>query len=295
MITDGLALRERAFLYVEHIAHDQGGVVTRRELEAFMVDGQQLKLIAPMQGINNPKVLEATISVVSSPRGPYADGHPDAGIWQYAYEGTTPGRTNNKLRRAYELGLPILYLEKISDGVYVPYPRVTVVGDRPSDLYFDLALSELSGLGQPSADSVVERAYRESIVQQRMHQPRFRAEVLFAYKEKCAICGMPEPQLLDAAHIRGDKDPDGQPVVPNGLALCSIHHRAYDRHLIGIDGDRKLHVRPDIVKLVDGPVLASALQSLPGKWLEYAPRGKNAPDPFRLEKTYKEYLSALPG
>ncbi|WP_062211647.1 HNH endonuclease [Demequina oxidasica] len=190
--------------------------------------------------------------------------------------------------------MPILYLEKISDGVYIPYTRVSVVDDRPADLYFDLALSELTDLGTPSNDTIVERAYREAVVRQRMHQPRFRAEVLFAYKEKCAICGMPEPKLLDAAHIRGDKDPDGQPIVPNGLALCSIHHRAYDGHFIGIDGDRKLHVRPDIVEIVDGPVLASALQSLPGTWLNHVPKGKKAPDPYRLEKTFKEYLSALP-
>jgi len=140
----------------------------------------------------------------------------------------------------------------------------------------------------------LERAWVERLVKTRLHQPRFRAVVLEAYRSQCAICGIPEPNLLDAAHIRGDKDPDGQPVVPNGLALCSIHHRAYDRQLIGIDGDRKLHVRPDIVEIVDGPVLASALQSLPNTWLKYVPRGKNAPDPYRLEKTYKEYVDALP-
>jgi len=294
MIEDGLELRERAFTYVEQIAQASGGVITRAQLEDFRPDGTQLKLIAPMQGINNPKTLAATISVVSSPRGPYADGSPSDGIWRYAYEGTTPGRTNIKLRRAYELGLPILYLEKISDGVYVPYTRVAVVRNRPDDLYFDMALSEIKDLGDATDDSLFERAYRESVVKQRMHQPRFRAQVLFAYKEQCAICGLPEPLLLDAAHIRGDKDPDGQPIVPNGLALCSIHHRAYDRKLLGIDGDKRLHIRPDIAAIKDGPVLQSALQGLPGKWLEFAPRGKNAPDPYRLEKTYKEFVDSLP-
>lgn len=294
MLNDGLLLREQVFAYVDTTAQANGGVITRSQLENYWVNGVQLKLIAPMQGINNPKLLEATISVVSSPTGPYSDGSPSDGMWHYAYEGTTPGRTNIKLRRAHELGLPIVYLEKISDGVYVPYTRVAVVRDRPNDLYFDMALTEIKDMGEAAHDSVVERAYRESIVKQRMHQPRFRAQVLFAYKERCAICGLPEPLLLDAAHIRGDKDPDGQPIVPNGLALCSIHHRAYDRKLLGIDGDLRLHLRPDITQIQDGPVLQSALQDLPGTWLEFAPRGKNAPDPYRLEKSYKEFVDSLP-
>ncbi len=85
MIIDSLELRERVFRYVDQTASDHGGVITRSQLEGFAVDGQQLKLIAPMQGINNPKVLDASISVVSSPNGPYADGHPTEGVWHYAY------------------------------------------------------------------------------------------------------------------------------------------------------------------------------------------------------------------
>jgi predicted restriction endonuclease len=35
--------------------------------------------------------------------------------------------------------------------------------------------------------------------------------------------------LLDAAHIILDTEPQGEPTVRNGLALCKIHHAAYDR------------------------------------------------------------------
>ena len=37
---------------------------------------------------------------------------------------------------------------------------------------------------------------------------------------RCALSGLPEPLLLDAAHIVADKDERfGQPVVPNGIPL----------------------------------------------------------------------------
>src|SRR5690554_1708955 len=73
--------------------------------------------------------------------------------------------------------------------------------------------------------SAVERAWARQLIERRLHQTRFRTLVLAAYGHKCAICGLPEPSLLDAAHIRRDKDPNGQPLAPNTLSLVSIHHR----------------------------------------------------------------------
>jgi hypothetical protein len=47
---------------------------------------------------------------------------------------------------------------------------------------------------------------------------------------------LPEPRLLDAAHIVMDAhEPLGQPIVSNGLPLTKLHHAAFDAHLIGID------------------------------------------------------------
>ncbi len=44
--------------------------------------------------------------------------------------------------------------------------------------------------------------------------------MIAAYSGRCALSGLPEPLLLDAAHIIADKDEQlGQPVVPNGLPL----------------------------------------------------------------------------
>ena len=69
--------------------------------------------------------------------------------------------------------------------------------------------------------------------------PRFRRDVLEAYDERCAVC---EYDIrfgdrllgLEAAHIRWHSH-DGRDVVPNGLALCSVHHKALDRGAMGLD------------------------------------------------------------
>ena len=68
---------------------------------------------------------------------------------------------------------------------------------------------------------------------------RFRRDVLEAYDERCAVC---EYDIrfghrllgLEAAHIRWHSH-DGRDVVPNGLALCSVHHKALDYGALGLD------------------------------------------------------------
>ena len=69
-----------------------------------------------------------------------------------------------------------------------------------------------------------------------VHQASFRDAVLTGYGGRCAISLLPEPRLLDAAHIVMDADEQlGQPIVSNGLPLTKLHHAAFDAHLIGID------------------------------------------------------------
>jgi putative restriction endonuclease len=76
--------------------------------------------------------------------------------------------------------------------------------------------------------------------------------VLAAYREHCAICRLRHKELLEAAHIVADRDPEGEPHVSNGLALCKLHHAAFDRHIIGVRPDYVVEVRLDILEEVIG-------------------------------------------
>jgi putative restriction endonuclease len=91
------------------------------------------------------------------------------------------------------------------------------------------------------ARASLERRYALRAVKQRLHQASFREAVITAYNGRCALSRLPEPLLLDAAHIVADKDEQlGHPVVPNGIPLSKIHHAAFDAHLIGIDPDYRV-------------------------------------------------------
>ena len=106
------------------------------------------------------------------------------------------------------------------------------------------------------------------------------------------MSGLPEPLLLDAAHIVADKDEWlGQPVVPNGIPLSKIHHAAFDAHLIGIDPDYDLHVSDRLLRQKDGPML-EALKRLNGGTIHLPGRPKDRPDRDRLALRFERFKSA---
>lgn len=68
----------------------------------------------------------------------------------------------------------------------------------------------------------------------RLRDSRFGEQVLSAYGHRCAFCGI-QLRLIDAAHILPVKHPDSNDKVTNGIALCALHHRAYDAALVTFD------------------------------------------------------------
>jgi hypothetical protein len=69
-----------------------------------------------------------------------------------------------------------------------------------------------------------------------------------------------ERSLVQAAHIVPDVEPEGIAAVVNGLALCAIHHLAFDRNVLGIDPDGVVHIARRVLDETDGPMLRTGLQ-----------------------------------
>lgn len=152
--------------WVRNCAERSGGVVSRRELEVFEYDGMPLKLIDHSRGIRNPVELVATISVMHAPSGPYEDDIETAdGLLRYVYRAAATDSDNRKLREAGRLGLAIILLRKIADGVFAPIHPVYVVEDRPAEGCFVLALDEdlrvLAGASSTSRSADTPSASRE--------------------------------------------------------------------------------------------------------------------------------------
>lgn len=85
-----------------------------------------------------------------------------------------------------------------------------------------------------------------SLVRRRPRDPQFRERILRAYEYSCAICGFHVRlghQLvgIDAAHIQWHQA-GGPDTVQNGMALCSLHHKLFDRGVFTINEERRLLV-----------------------------------------------------
>jgi hypothetical protein len=122
-------------------------------------------------------------------------------------------------------GMPCYFLGT-SPGRYQPIIPTFIVGWHPERLRVQLAFGALVGASaQAAPPDAPERRYALREVKARLHQASFRDAVLAAYGGRCAISHLPEPRLLDAAHIVMDADEQlGQPIISNGLPLSKIHH-----------------------------------------------------------------------
>jgi len=279
-VTADRLLRAQIMQRLDVVVADHG-YLTRPQLRALAVGGQTYRLIDESKGIWNPRSMNATLSVVSSPEGPYDDRELDGALFRYSYRAGSDAGDNTKLRRAMELELPIILLRKLEVGSYVPIYPVQVIDDDRERREFVLALDSLvAELG--SSTSIVERSYVERLVKQRLHQAEFRGRVLRAYETQCAVCNLKLGRLLEAAHITADADATGDPVVTNGLSLCKIHHAAYDAGLLGVSPDYTVGINEELLVAVDGPMLLHGLQEMHGRSLTVPYRRTEQPDRERL-------------
>ncbi len=256
------------------------------------------RLLDVSKGIWNPSQYAATLTIVSDPNGEYDDGDHEGSLYRYSYERRPPGQdprggSNAKLRQAMRLQLPIVMLRKVGEGKFIPIMPVYVVKDEPENRRFLLALDEsLRFLPDPANLTEDQRRYAKRVIRERLHQPEFRNRVMNAYEARCAVCQLKKLPLLEAAHITADSDVEGLPVVTNGLALCRIHHGAYDENILGISPDYRVRIRPDILAETDGPMLKHGLQQMDGQGLWLPKRADEMPDPERLDARFQAFLHA---
>jgi putative restriction endonuclease len=247
-----------------------------------------------MRGIWNPRQLEHTLSITSTLNGPYADTWLSQETFEYSYQGQSGlAGDNTKLRLAMQDRIPMIYLQQISVGKYLPIYPVYVIGDNTEKRTFTVSVESTADFTPvESLFSENIRDYKEQITRRRLHQPRFRAEVILAYSTACAICRLKHVELLDAAHIVPDSEPNGLARVPNGMALCKIHHAAYDSNVMGISPDFQVQVRRDIMLETDGPMLKNGIQAMHGTLISTPKLTQLKPDKDALAWRFERFLKA---
>lgn len=286
--------RVQAFHWLEEQVRIHGDVLPRALLaEGFGTpSGERVRFLGP-QGIFKPRAFRLPLSITTAPGGPYDDAFGPDGCLHYRYRGTDPmHRDNVGLREAGRGQVPLVYLHGIVPGKYLAVWPVFIVGDDPATLTFRVMADDRGILDRPFDAAALRdsakgrRQYVTSTVQRRLHQRGFRERVLQAYRDQCTICRLKHPELLDAAHIIPDGEPDGLPVVPNGLSLCKLHHAAYDKMVLGISPDYEVVIRRDVLEEIDGPMLKHGLVELHGQRLILPRHRSDRPDRGLLERRY---------
>lgn len=295
-------VRLAAFAFLETETARRGEILDWALLTRAFAFGDRSVPLLGASGIWKPEVLSLPISLTTAPPKPgkpppYEDGVGDDGLLRYRYQGTDPANHfNTGLREVFRRQLPLIYFLGVDKGRYTAFWPCFVVEDHPDHLAVSVALNDAGSVGidlvGTDDEPELDRAYARRLTLQRLHQAGFRERVLRAYRKSCAVCQLRHVQLLDAAHIVADRDPRGAPAVSNGMALCKMHHAAFDGHILGIRPDYVVEIRAEILLEQDGPMLRHGLQELHGATLSVPTRVTDRPGVELLEIRYEEFRRA---
>ncbi|WP_404602453.1 HNH endonuclease [Dermacoccus sp. GAS27A] len=190
--------------------------------------------------------------------------------------------------------MPLIWFWGVGPALYKPVYPVYLIGEEVAQQQFVVATDGLQHL--QATESPMEEVLRRYLRQEtyrRLHQPVFRSMVMRAYESRCAVCQLRHSPLLDAAHIVEDRHERGIASVRNGLALCKIHHAAYDVGILGLTPELRVEVRADILDEVDGPLLEHGIKKLHGQPLMVVPRRRaDRPDPELLQIHYERFRAS---
>ena len=120
----------------------------------------------------------------------------------------------------------------------------------------------------------------------RLVQNFFRRSVLAAYNYACAFCRIDIPEILTASHIipwianvelRADPR--------NGLSLCALHDRAFDRGLISVDEELRVRISERVKSKSESPIFHTAFTDLNGNPLSLPERFHPYPDSLQYHRS----------
>ena len=292
-----LRVRIAAFEWLNEQVAIHGDVLPRRLLaDGFDYGGERIHLVGP-QGIFKPRVCRYPISIVTIPDGgPYTD-LVEGDVLHYSYRGDNPRHPDNVgLRDAMRDRIELILFVRVAENRYLVRHPILIVGDDPANLKFEVDLrpaGRVAGSDLRVGEALaIERRYVVAWFRRRVHQRTFREQVLAAYREQCALCRLHHQELLDAAHIIADSEDEGDPVVSNGLALCKLHHAAFDSFFLTVRPDYTIEVRRSILEESDGPMLLHGLKQMHDQRIQLPRAPSDRPDQARLESRYERFLRA---
>ena len=301
------AVRAQAFAALEVLTLARGGQLGWSDIkDGFLHQGETVRFSSKAPGIFKPKQMSAALSVkTAKPRGRRMPSYRDqdaatdrrTGLLPYDLATGRGAYANEYLRRAHERRAPLIYFRGVKPALYEPIWPVWVVQYQESQGRILLAaadaarpdISSVEALA-PSTNEIRDASYSLVLARRRNHQAWFSSRTKAAYGYRCAFSRLPLRSLLVGAHIVPDAD-DGPPSVSNGICMSTLHHAAFDSHLLGVDQDLGVHLAKHVMYGRDGPLL-DALKGLDGTRLNVPQDPTAHPDRDFLRQRYRAFLSA---
>jgi putative restriction endonuclease len=308
---DEMPVRLAAFRRLHELTRLHGPEVDWNLIkEGFSFQGDTYLFATRAKGIFRPRHMHGSALSIKTtvPRGTrearYEDTTEDPyrGVYTYRFQGGDPENHDNQLlARAYRQQTPLIYFLGTGPGRYKPLWPMYIAHFDPKALKCTVVkldedeLSWLEGSQLAVAEGGPESIRRQYVTVQakkRLHQALFRAMVLPAYGRRCAVCLLPHEPLLHAAHILPDSDELGEASVHNGLALCLLHHGAFDADLMGIHPEGRIELSSVLRETRDVPMSECAFHAFAGSSIHKPARREFWPSPQFLEKRYHRFLQS---
>lgn len=283
--------------------HHGGAVPWGAIQQGFVFGGERVCLGSTPRGIHRPTQMRRGVLSIKTTKpkdgrsARYDDVVGNDGYFSYTFQGSNPDNHDNTcLREAFEDQSPLIYFYALIPGVYqILYPSYVVDWDTQT-LRCALAVGSLQEVGrvpdQRRPLGLIDRRYSTVEAKVRLHQAEFRELVLAAYEHRCAISGLPIADLLQAAHIIPDRDERGRPEIRNGICLSTLHHTAYDRNLLGIDPDGRIHIADSVLAQHDGPTLEMAIKEYHKAKIHLPRHAEDRPDRDYLAERFELFQIA---
>ncbi|MFZ5560739.1 MAG: HNH endonuclease [Pseudomonadota bacterium] len=268
----------------------------------FACNGEKVLLANRAVGIFKPKQMRrGALSIKTTrPRAGrqnlYADAEDADGTFVYSLQGDDPdNHFNRSLRECLQDRLPLVYFHAVAEGVYTALFPCFIESIEVATMTCRVSVAPALPLAHDEhvlrdvAAERIERRYALRETRVRLHQAEFRERVLAAYGARCAMTGLPVPELLEAAHIVPDAHERGVAEVNNGICLSRIHHRAFDANLIGVTPDYRIQVSERLLGMQDGVILEGGLKALNGRVLALPEKQRSWPSQELLDLRFKEF------
>lgn len=302
-------IRHQAFSALERLSVGCKGMIPWQEIaHGFEAQGELIHFASKAIGIFKPRQMSAALSVKTvMPRSGretwYRDQETDlddvTGLVSYDLaRGGSSSASNRHLQLAFDRRAPLIYFRATDPGIYeAVWPvwiehfsfreqRVLLAAQDRSQA----SVSSVRAASGVRGDLVVEPKYTLRVTRHRNHQAWFSSRTKSAYGYRCAFSNLPLRDLLVGAHIVPDAE-QGPASVTNGICMSTLHHSAFDAHLIGVDPDLTVHIAPQVTDGRDGPLLET-LKDLDGAVLRTPKDPRARPSRDHLEWRFQQFRNA---